>query len=687
MERLRKWMTWAAMAGAILVTAVFCYMPIRKIIRENNSKTISLESENTLGDVDADPERLLESMTQVSNGVTQDTQNSTLSEPAITQELSAVSFSVEKEGQELSTFLWRSKQEIYYVFLPGFAAADARIRVGEITDNGYFTVGSKRFSQGDVIADIAYEEAYEFALYDSSDSLVLSGPLLFLCSSDLPVVSLTTDSESMEWIEEMKGNEERGKVIVLSEQGKLLYKGDADSISGRGNSTWGLLKKSFQFKLEQKADLFGFGAARGYNLLADAYDETKLRNQLVLGLASKLGMAYVPQGQTVDLYCNGVYYGVYYLCEKVEIGESRVDIADMEKYFAEVYGKQETAGIQAFSAQDGSRKWTDAQVEGKDFTGGYLFERELMERYQTEISGFVTNQGDAYVLQSPRYATENQVNYIANLMQEFQDAIEESDGVNRDTGKHYSEYINVESFAQKYLVEEISKNYDGGVTSSYFYKPSDEESNKIFAGPVWDYDLSFGNCNMDQMIADPMGITCLNDHIFGTEVFARLYEQEEFYEQVISLYEQKALPYLNELVSWRIDVLAARIRQAVKLDGIRWEELQNRYQYYEEYDNNIRYLKYFIRERKDFLSQVWLEGEEYHRVTFMVDGEHWKRIYVKDGETAGQAPLPVRYNSLFMGWLSESHDVPYDEYKPVYENMVFYATWQQLPEEDVIITS
>ena len=673
-------MTWAALVGTILITSVFCYMPIRKILRENNSKIISLENENTLGDVDTAPGSLLENMTQESNVAVQDTKNSAPLKDTVT-------FSVEKEGQQLSTLLWRNQQEIYYVFLPGFAMADTRIRVGEIAGNGYFTVGSKRFSQGDVIEDISYEKAYEFSLYDGDDSLVMSGPLIFLCSSSLPMVSLTTESGSMEWIEEKKGNEERGQVTVLSEQGILLYQGNIDSISGRGHSTWGPLKKPFQFQLEQKADLFGFGAARGYNLLADAYDETKLRNQIVMGLASELGMAYVPQGQTVDLYCNGVYYGVYYLCEKVEIGESRVNIADMEKYSSVVYGKQETPGIETFSSIDGSRKWTDVQVEEADITGGYLFERELMERYETEISGFITVQGDAYVLQNPQYATEKQVNYIANLMQEFQDALEEKDGVNRETGKHYSDYIDVPSFVQKYLVEEISKNYDGGTTSSYFYKPSDKESNKIFAGPVWDYDLTFGNCNMDQMITDPMGITCLNDHVFGTEVFAHLYEKEEFYQQVVSLYEQKALPYLNELVSWRIDVLSARMRQAIRLDSIRWEELQNRFQYYEEYENDIRYLKYFIKARKDFLSQVWLEGEEYHSVTFMVDGECWKRIYVREGEMAGAAPLPARYNSLFMGWLMETRDMPYDEYKPVYEDVVFYATWQQLPEEDVIITS
>ena len=53
----------------------------------------------------------------------------------------------------------------------------------------------------------------------------------------------------------------------------------------------------------------------------------------------------------------------------------------------------------------------------------------------------------------------------------------------------------------------------------------------------------------------------------------------------------------------------------------------------------------------------------------------------------GEASQPNRYSSLFMGWLSQNHNVPYDGYKPIYEDMVFYATWQQLPVEEVVIVT
>ena len=241
------------------------------------------------------------------------------------------------------------------------------------------------------------------------------------------------------------------------------------------------------------------------------------------------------------------------------------------------------------------------------------------------------------------------------------------------------------STARKYLVEEISKNYDGGVTSSFFYKPQDTVSDKIFAGPVWDFDVAFGNCNLDEIASNPVGITRLSDHVYGTEVFARLYEKEDFYSDMVMLYEQKALPYLKSLLAGGIDRMVAESRQSAELDSIRWENLENRYQYYKDYDNDVRYLKYFIQERVSFLNSVWLNEESYHNVTFVVDGEAWQIFCVKDGLTSGDEPIPARYSSLFMGWVTEA-GVPYDRYKPVYEDMTFYAIWQELPVEDVVLT-
>ena len=681
MDKIKKGMTILAGIGTVLVTAVFCYMPIREVIREYQKETVSLEQEQTLGSTEDSAEELKENLQDVT--AEEMVQEEALQNVAKTPK---VVFHIKAKEEVAETSLYVSEDGIGYVFLPGFAK-DSDLQLDSVEDKGYLMLGSQTLHEGDMLTGIVYEEAYEFALYDKEDMEVIRMPLIFLYSSDLPVLMLSTQSESMEAIDALKGTQESGDVILFDADGGLLYSGEAESIEGRGNSTFGLLKKPYKFKLKEDADFFGFGKAKDWNLLADGYDETKLRNPIALGLARTLSMEYTPDGQTVDLYCNGVYYGVYYLCEKIQVGENRVEITDMEEYTRAVYSKTELEELATVVSEDEKRKWTTSEVEADDITGGYLFERELAERYETEKSGFITEAGDAYAMVSPEHATETQVAYLADYVQEAEEAIYAKDGVNKKTGKHYTQYIDVDSFVGKYLLEEVTRNYDGGVTSSFFYKKSDAQGGKLYAGPAWDYDVCLGNCNLDYIVSNPVGLIYLNDHIYGTELFVKLYEKEDFRKQVVQTYQEKVAPYLEALLAGEIDELGAALNRAVVMDSIRWQSLANRYRYYEEYENNLRYLKYYIEKRKAFLDEVWIDGEVYHSITFMVDGQSWKKLYVKDGEVPGEASQPNRYSSLFMGWLSQNHNVPYDGYKPIYEDMVFYATWQQLPVEEVVIVT
>lgn len=701
MEKLKKVMTIMAMAGTVLVTGLFCYMPIRDILREQNKQEISLSESQAAEDAAEASDK--------ASADAQDISGTTSEKPAVnTQDNSAadgqqqdtaseisgnsadvlqteVLLSVKCGEQELLVSLWQGSDGICYFFLPGFAkeAVISLEGVGEETllgnRKGSLFLGDAEIQAGDILTDIIWDVPYEMRVSEEENGAEVTVPVVFLCSSDLPVLSLTTRSGSMSYIDEMKGNEEAGSIRLLNEFGNELCAEEAESISGRGNSTWGLLKKPYQFKLKEEADLFGFGKAKTWALLANGYDETNLRNQIALGLASELGMSYVPDGRPVDLYINREYYGCYYLCEEVQIGAGRVEIQDLEETANLVYRTEEMNALTLSQNEDGSRKWAEIEYEDEDLSGGYLFERELEDRYAEEVSGFATKQGDYYALKSPKYASEAQVNYIGNLMQEFQDALQQEDGRHPVTGKHYSEYIDMTSFVQKYLVEEISKNYDGGVTSSFFYKPEDAVSSKIFAGPVWDYDVAFGNCNLDKIVSNPIGVSRLDDHIYDTDVFLQLYEKEEFYARVVALYEEKALPYLNDLLDGGIDRMVEETRAASEMNHIRWQELSNRYQYYTDYDHDVRYLKYFIETRRDFLNEVWLEDAVYHRLEYQVDGDAYKVDYVKDGELPAREPVAYKNSAVFAGWVIKGSGVPFDEYKPIYEDMIFEALWQEVP--------
>lgn len=660
-----------ALANILLLIGMAGYPVLREKINESRRQEIFLES---------DLEEEQETAEEGRSGLAGPDSKRAAGESG--RELPEIVLALEGESEGFKVSLWQDSQGSCLFFLPGFAKGRGLVLESAPGESIY--IGNREIKEGDVLREIAEDHVYEFVALDEEGKESLKSQIIFMYSSALPVLSLSTDSGSMELIDEDKKSSEAGTAVFYDRVGTELYAGQTESIRGRGNSTWGLSKKPYQIKLCEDVDLFGFGETASFNLLANGYDETRLRNHIALELASRLGMSYVPDGQMIDLYINDCYWGNYYLTEKVRVDQGGVAIRDMEKLTEAVYSPEELAKLVLLENEDGTRKWAETGIGEEDITGGYLFERELKSRFKTEISGFVTEQGDCYTLQSPLYASKEQVDYIADLMQEFQDAIEEPGGIHPLTGRHYSEYIDMDSFIQKYLVEEISKNYDGGVTSSFFYKPQDSVSTKIFAGPVWDYDVAFGNCNLDRIASNPVGITKLNDHVYGTDVFVRLYEKEDFYDQMVKMYEEKALPYLNDLLEGGIDQMTAESRQSARMDSLRWEELENRYQYYEEYDNDVRYLKYFIKERRDFLNKVWLEGESYHNIAFVVDEEVWQQLCVKDGETPGPEPIPSRYSSgsLFMGWFTEN-GVPYDSYKPVYEDMTFYAAWQEVTVKEI----
>ena len=95
---------------------------------------------------------------------------------------------------------------------------------------------------------------------------------------------------------------------------------------GRGNWTWNQQKKPYQLTLEKKTDLLGMGKAKNYLLLANVMDASLLRDQVLYDLADDMGLEYTPDIEPVDVFIDGEYKGSYSLSEKVEVGESRVNI-------------------------------------------------------------------------------------------------------------------------------------------------------------------------------------------------------------------------------------------------------------------------------------------------------------------------------------------------------------------------
>ena len=290
-----------------------------------------------------------------------------------------------------------------------------------------------------------------------------------------------------------------------------------DTVKGRGNSSWTASNKkfgkyAFNMKLEDTTHLFGMDAAesesgaKSWCLLANNADESMMRNAVAYQLAAEIGIEYPPEFRFVDIYSNGKYLGAYFVTEKVDVGKKKLikgkafDDLNEDKMGKDVDSEGAT---NVYSVEfnnktlSGSMRYrnfkTDIDMKDIEYstTGTYLLEFEIGERYTSEHSYFTSPRGQHVVVKSPEDATESQVEFIAKefaKMEELAFADSSETFLN-----NLDDYMNIESFAKMYLIQELSSNLDAASTSYFItYDCSKGENARFTASPVWDYDWAFG---------------------------------------------------------------------------------------------------------------------------------------------------------------------------------------------------
>lgn len=428
--------------------------------------------------------------------------------------------------------------------------------------------------------------------------------------SDIPTVCIRTESGDLDWIRESKENRDDILFSLLSEDGEEASQ-LRGKIKARGNASFHSpkLKKSYTVELKEKTSLLQMAESRKWLLLAHYFDDTHLLDHMTFDMARQLGMAYVPEGKWVNLYVDGNFQGIYYLCERIEIGAQKVNVRDMEELQQK---RSPDQAIREFPYMvEGEKGGQEMTLEKgflvddffSDITGGYLLELEYhKERYDEEPSGFVSEGKQLVVVASPKYATQSQVSYIKNRYQEFEDALERS---NENDTDEFLDYMDLDSFVQKYLIEEVSKNMDANFSSQYLYKDTDTVDGKFYAGPVWDYDRGYDN-KVDDLNNRGADKFWANQAAVGTEFWKKLYENPIFQNRVKEIYREKLSPVLNEYADTRIWEWGDRIQASVAADMFLYQD-----QYEEKMDEQKRLseemetLAQFIRERKVFLDSEW----------------------------------------------------------------------------------
>lgn len=318
-------------------------------------------------------------------------------------------------------------------------------------------------------------------------------------ASAIPTMYLTSSgaAQGRDWVDASKSNAATGTMNLIGTDGVPVYSGELKQIKARGNSTFTYAeKKSYQIKLAEPSDLLGKQEqVKTWVLLASYFDATQMHDKLIKDLAAKLGLAYTASCDWVNLYYDGAYRGIYLLSEKNSVGETSVAITDMEQAYEQLnegYGTDMTTAL-AENSYGQQYQYTKDLTEPEDITGGYLI--ELNHNMWDEASGFKTRQGVAFNVKSPEWCGNAAMKYISEYYQAFEDAVYATDdtgaytGYNASTGKYFYDYVDMDSLVKVFLLQELSLNCDGFISSVYFYKDAD---GKMFAGPIWDQDMTFG---------------------------------------------------------------------------------------------------------------------------------------------------------------------------------------------------
>ena len=404
---------------------------------------------------------------------------------------------------------------------------------------------------------------------------------------DTPIISIDTEDGSGV----TSKVDYKGCTITLENADEsYCFENVEAEIRGRGNSSWGMEKKSYRIKFTEKRSMFGSDyEAKSWTLIANHCDKSLSRNALAYEMSQRFkGLDFSSMNEFVELYLNGEYMGVYLLCDQIQVGEGRVDIGES------FYDDPSQMG---FLIELDSR----ANEEGKE---GYDY---------VEL-----DYGLPYLIKSPSssdpaYDPDVHLKYVTKYLSSCLDALSEQDW------DKICELIDIDSFVDMYIVNEMFANLDHYMFSCYFYKAP---NGKLYAGPAWDFDISSGN--VDYGYAEGSAESGpRQDLIYSGKLwiadrhtwYRRLLRNEEFVE----LLRKRLVDYKDEILSVAAladtattDGYYAKYGKAIERNFEKWK-IMGVYLWPNPQvivdittaEGQMNYLADWLRERYDVLCEVY----------------------------------------------------------------------------------
>ncbi len=328
-------------------------------------------------------------------------------------------------------------------------------------------------------------------------------------------------------------------------------------IRGRGNSTWFLHpKKPFQMKLSDKYEMLGMPEDKKWLFLAEYSDKTMLRNTIVFEMGYLSNLDWTPKSEFAEVYLNQEYSGTYNITQKVEEDGDRVALGDT----------------------------------------GFLLEIDQLDRLDPDDVYFETNEFLINIKEPELANADAQYTYIKSLITQFETALFSSSYRDADSG--YRRFIDMDSFVDWYLINEITRNQDSRLYSSIFLNVIPGEPIKM--GPLWDFDLAFGNVDYSDS-RYTQGF-----HVRYNAWYNRMFSDPVF----IAVLKERFAFFRNnqQLILGKIDDYAEKLAFAQQQNDDKWQTLGN-YVWpnpvvFDTYEEEVAHLKSWYSERMD-----WLESE------------------------------------------------------------------------------
>ena len=366
----------------------------------------------------------------------------------------------------------------------------------------------------------------------------------------------------------------------------------------RGSSSQSLSpKKPFGIEARKEdgetnlnVSLLGMPEENDWILLAPYSDKSLIRDVLIHHIAAQI-MPYSSRAQFGELVVNGQYLGVYALMEKIKRDKKRVNISELEP--EDNSGDKLTGGyILKIDKTSGS---TPQGGFNSNYTSGSgLIPRRTYYQYEHPESNVLTN---------------TQKDYIRNLIHSLEASFFQSNYKHPTEG--YRKYVDEESLINYMILNELANNVDGYRLSTFLYKDVDSKSKKIKFGPVWDFNLGFGNADYCQggssyVLAMDFNTRCPND---GWQIpfYWNLIFQDSLYGANLSKRwnELRKTTLSEQKIIGAIDSMAALLNESQQRNFQRWNILS---QYIwpnayvgNTYPNEIKYLKDWVKNRLTYL--------------------------------------------------------------------------------------